>query len=306
MKSEKNILVAFLLNLVFSVVEAVGGIITGSVAILADAFHDMGDAASIGVSYFFEKKSKKAPDARYTYGYARYSVLGGLVMSLVLLLGSVAVICKSVLKLFDPTEIDYDRMIVFALLGICVNLCAAIATHKGRSLNQRAVRLHMLEDILGWIVVLIGAVAMRFTDLVIFDPVMSIAVALFILIGAFRGIGEAMRVFLERAPNGMDSEAVQHSVLEVEGVCEAHHIHVWTLDGTHAYATAHVVIKKEADTEAVKANIRRALGSMGVICVTLELEYEGEKCCERVCDTRKLTLEGQHSHSHHHHHAHHE
>lgn len=149
MKTERNIFIAFLLNLSFSVFEFIGGIITGSVAIMSDAVHDIGDAASIGISFFLEKKSKGKPDEKYTYGYARYSVVGGLITTLILLLGSVMVIYNAVNRIIEPTEIDYTGMIIFAVVGVCVNFCAAIFTREGGSLNQKAVNLHMLEDVLG-------------------------------------------------------------------------------------------------------------------------------------------------------------
>lgn len=178
MKTERNILIAFILNLAFSVFEFVGGIITGSVAIMSDAVHDIGDAASIGVSYFFEKKGE------------RYSLIGAFITTLTLLIGSSITIYNAIRRLFAPTEIHYEGMIVFAIVGVCVNLCAAFVTREGDSLNQKAVNLHMLEDVLGWIVVLVGAIVMRFTDFSLLDPVMSIGVSAFILINAIRNLKE--------------------------------------------------------------------------------------------------------------------
>ena len=170
MKTEKNILVAFILNLAFSVFEMVGGFFTGSVAIVSDAIHDIGDAASIGISYFLEKKSKKQPDEAYTYGYARYSVIGSVITTLILLFGSCVVIYNAIGRILSPTEINYNGMIIFAVVGVGVNLAAALFTRDGHSLNQKAVNLHMLEDVLGWIVVLIGALVMRFTGFTWLDP----------------------------------------------------------------------------------------------------------------------------------------
>ena len=186
MKTEKNILIAFLLNLGFSVFEFFGGIFTGSVAILSDALHDLGDAISIGISWYFERLSKKQPDKKYTYGYKRYSVLGGLITTTVLIVGSLIVIFNAISRVFNPVSINYNGMIIFALIGASVNLCAAFFTKDGDSLNQKAVNLHMLEDVLGWLVVLAGAVIMRFTDIKIIDPILSLVVAVFILINSIK------------------------------------------------------------------------------------------------------------------------
>ena len=164
MKSEKKILIAFILNSTFSIFEFFGGLFTGSVAILSDAVHDIGDAVSIGLSYFLEKKSRKEPDEVYTYGYARFSVLGSLITTLILVTGSIFVIINAIRKFLNPSQINYDGMIAFALIGVAVNFLAAYFTHGGKSLNQKAVNLHMLEDVLGWIVVLVGAIIMKITD----------------------------------------------------------------------------------------------------------------------------------------------
>ena len=212
MKTEKNILIAFILNLTFSVFEFVGGIFTGSVAILSDAVHDIGDATSIGASYFLEKKSKKQPDDNYTYGYARYSVIGSVITTLILLVGSILVIYNAISRIISPTEINYNGMIIFALVGVCVNFFAAFFTRHGDSLNQKAVNLHMLEDVLGWIVVLIGAIVMRFTSFSIIDPLMSIGVAVFIFINAFKNLKEAIDLFLEKTPHGISVEELREHI----------------------------------------------------------------------------------------------
>ena len=200
MKTERNILIAFILNFAFSIFEFIGGAITGSVAIVSDAVHDIGDAMSIGASYFLEKKSKKQPDETYTYGYARYSVMGGVITTFVLIFGSVAVIYNAILRIINPVEINYDGMIVFAIVGAVVNLAAAYFTREGDSINQKAVNLHMLEDVLGWVIVLVGAIIMRFTDIKIIDPIMSIGVAIFIFINAVNNLKEIVNLFMERLP----------------------------------------------------------------------------------------------------------
>ena len=125
MKSEKNILIAFILNLAFSIFEFIGGIFTNSVAIISDSIHDIGDAMSIGLSYFLEKKSKKQPDEVYTYGYARYSVIGGVITIFVLIFGSVAVIYNAILRIQNPVEINYDGMIIFAIVNTAIHIISS-------------------------------------------------------------------------------------------------------------------------------------------------------------------------------------
>lgn len=299
MKSEKKILVAFVLNFVFSVFEFFGGVFTGSTAILSDSVHDMGDAASIGISYLLEKKAKKQPDNRYTYGYARYSVLGSVMTTLILLFGSLMVIGHAIERLIHPTEIDYNGMILFAVLGFFVNLGAAWFTHGGDSLNQRAVNLHMLEDVLGWLVVLVGAVVMRFTGFVRIDSIMSIGVAVFILSHAIKTLKETIDLFLEKTPADLDVEEIKAHVGHVDGVLDVHHIHIWSLDGRAHYATMHVVTS--GDAHEVKEKIREELAEHGIPHATIETESEGEPCHCKHCHVEFEPGSGHHHHHHHHH-----
>ena len=198
MRTEKNILIAFLLNLSFSIFELFGGIFTNSVSILSDSVHDLGDAISIGVSYFLERKSKKKANNQYTYGYVRYSVLGGVITTTILLVGSLLVIYNAIKRLINPVDINYSGMLLFAVIGVALNFLAAFVTRNGDSINQRSVNLHMLEDVLGWIVVLIGAIIMNFTNINIIDPIMSIGVSAFILFHSLENLKRVLDIFLEK------------------------------------------------------------------------------------------------------------
>lgn len=300
MKTERNILIAFILNLCFSIFEFLGGIFTGSVAIVSDAVHDLGDAASIGISYFLERKSKKQPDSSYTYGYLRYSVLGGVITTLILLFGSAAVIYNAILRIISPAEINYNGMIIFAGFGVAVNFIAALVTKDGDSLNQKAVNLHMLEDVLGWVVVLIGAVVMRFTNFSIIDPLLSIAVAIFILINAIKTLKEILELLLEKIPHGIEIDEIKEHLLEIGGVLDVHHVHIWSMDGQNNYATMHIVTN--ANAGEIKEKVRHELAEHNIGHATLEIEAEGEHCHEQNCTVDTHT---HHGHHHHHHHGHH-
>ena len=300
MKTDRNILIAFILNLFFAVFEFFGGMITGSVAIVSDALHDLGDAASIGISYFLEKKSKRQPDETHTYGYGRYSVLGSVITTLILILGSCLVIYNAVRRILNPVEIHYDGMLIFAVVGVVVNLCAAFFTREGHSLNQKAVNLHMLEDVLGWIVVLLGAIVMRFTDFVLIDPLMSIGVAAFILIHGVKNLKRALDLFLEKTPQGIDVHEIREHLMHIDGVADVHHMHIWSMDGYHHYATLHV--KTGAEHHKIKDLIRKELAEHGITHATLELEGEKEYCHHETCHVEEAVSHGHHHHHHHHHH----
>jgi cobalt-zinc-cadmium efflux system protein len=296
MKTEKNILIAFILNLAFSIFEFIGGIFTGSVAIMSDAVHDIGDAISIGISYFLEKRSRKQPDDTHTYGYGRYSVVGSVITTLILLVGSCLVVYNAVSRIINPVEIHYDGMLLFAIVGVVVNLCAAFFTRDGHSLNQKAVNLHMLEDVLGWIVVLLGAIIMRFTDIALIDPILSIGVAGFILMNAVKNLKEAVDLFLEKTPHGVNIHEIREHIMEIPGVIDVHHIHLWSMDGHNHYATMHV--KTNAEHHRIKDQIRQELREHGIGHVTLELEGQDEHCHEEHCH---VEVHASSDHHHHHH-----
>lgn len=293
MKTERNILIAFILNLSFSIFEFFGGFFVNSVAILSDSLHDLGDALSIGISYFLEKKSKKKADEKYTYGYIRYSVLGGIITTTILLAGSVLVIIGSTRRLLNPVEINYSGMIVFAVIGVILNFVAAYVTREGDSINQKAVNLHMLEDVLGWVVVLIGAIIMNFTDIRMIDPLMSIGVALFLLFNALKNLRAVLDLFLEKAPSDINISELREHLLGIEGVEDIHHIHVWSIDGYNNYATMHIVTRVE-DIKGIKQMIRDELCEHNICHAVLETESE-------ICDDRECHFEAC-PHYHHHHH----
>lgn len=297
MKTQRNILIAFILNFSFAVFEYIGGLLTGSVAIISDSIHDLGDALSIGVSFFLEKKSRKDPDEKYTYGYVRFSVLGGFITVMILAAGSVLVIARAIGRIITPEPINYDGMIVFAVIGLVLNSAAAWITREGDSINQKAVNLHMFEDVLGWAVVLIGAVVMKFTDISLIDPIMSIAVSVFILVGALKGLREVVDLFLEKVPKGISTDEIKEHVGKIDGVKDVHHIHIWSMDGYSRYATMHVVT--DEDHGEIKKKIREELEEHGISHVTLELESGNEICTETECSGNEMHETGHHHHHHH-------
>ena len=293
-KTEKNILIAFILNIAFSIFEFIGGLFTSSVAILSDSLHDMGDAISIGISFFLEKKSKKKADKKYTYGYIRYSVLGGVITTSILLVGSTLVIIGAIKRIINPVDINYHGMIIFAILGVILNLIAAIITKDGDSINQKSVNLHMLEDVLGWIVVLIGSIIMNFTDITYIDSIMSIGVALFILYNAIKNLKKIVDIFLEKTPDDIDIDEVKKHLMEIKGVDDIHHIHVWSIDGINNYATMHIVSKSK-NISKIKSDIREELEEHNICHAILETE-------EDICDDKECHVEFKEASHHHHHH----
>lgn len=288
-KSTKNMLFAFILNFSFSIIELIGGFFTNSIAIMSDALHDFGDSLSIGTSLFLEKKSEGKPDATYTYGYARFSLIGALITALVLTVGSIFVVYNAVSRLIRPEEIKSGGMLILAVLGIVINGLAALKTSHSHSINEKTLNLHMLEDLLGWIAVLVGGIVIKFTEWYFIDPILSLCIAVFVLSHAIGHIKEVLSVFLEKAP--FDIEKVKSECLEIGGVLDVHHIHLWSLDGNAVLATLHVQIEKDGDYEEIRHSLHHKLEHLGIQHATVELEYER-------CQNTECVIE------HHHHHCH--
>lgn len=299
MKSDLKILVAFLMNFLFSIAEFIGGFFTHSVAISSDALHDLGDSLSIGISYILEKISKRPANSKYTYGFIRFSVLGSLVQTAVLFSGSVIVIYSSILRIINPVKIDYTGMMVMAVFGVVINFAAMLFTHGGKSLNQKAVSLHMLEDVLGWIVVLIGAIIMKFTDISYIDPILSIGVALFSLSYAIHIFIDAMNILLMKAPDDINSDEVIEHLKEIDGVEDVHHLHIWTFDGFAHNVTVHIVT--DGDLAAIKHAVRQELAEHGITHSTIEIERSDEHCDSHDCHPDTPHHDAHHHHHHHYH-----
>lgn len=271
MKTERNILIAFFLNLFFSLIEIFGGIYTGSIAILSDSVHDLGDSVSLGIAFLLEKKSKKNPDEIYTYGYARFSVLGAVITNTILIFSSLIVIYSAIKKIIEPNNVRSGYMIFFAAFGVIVNLFAFFFTRKADNLNQRAVNLHMLEDVLCWLAILTGTIVMKYTNIIYLDPIMSICMAVFVCINAIKGFKKILDLFLEKMPKGIFVDEIKSEIMEITGVVDLYHIHIRSVDGVVNCATMHVVTNGENE-KIIKKEIRKILCEKGISHVTLELE----------------------------------
>lgn len=273
---------AFFLNLFFAIVELVGGLLTNSVAILSDALHDFGDCLALGLSWYFEKVAKRKRNESFSYGYARFSVLGAIITSVVLVVGSVFIISETIPRLLNPVQPETEGMILLSILGLAVNGFAAYRLSRGESLNERAVYLHLLEDVLGWSATLIGAVVMHFTQFAMLDALISIGIAVFILFQVYRNLRRALKIILQATPSNVDLNKIHYSVKSIPGVLGMHDCHIWSMDGRRHIFTAHIVVKRMTLTEmeALKAEVKHSLEHLGIHHATLELEPEGSNCEE--------------------------
>ncbi|MGD8175091.1 cation diffusion facilitator family transporter [Marinimicrobium sp. ARAG 43.8] len=279
--SSRRIAWAFFLNLGFTVIEFIGGLLTNSTAIMADAVHDLGDSLSIGLSWVLAKFSGREASGSFTYGYRRFSLLGALINGLVLVAGSLWVLAEALPRLVDPQMPVVEGMLGLAVFGVTVNGYAAYKLSEGKTLNERVLNWHLLEDVLGWLAVLVVSVVMLFVDWPILDPLLSIGFTLFILINVARNFWETVRLFLQATPSPETRAEIERALEALPGVCGIHHLHFWSLDGEHHVLTAHLSVSglRTADeVRLLKERVSVALADYDLAHTTVELELEDEQC----------------------------
>jgi len=280
--SEQRIGTAFFLNLAFTLLEIAGGIWTNSIAVLSDALHDFGDSIALGLSWHFARVSKRRGDETFTFGYRRFSLLGALVMSIVLFAGGMVVLFEAIPRIISPESTNVPGMFALAIVGVLVNGIAALRMHGGRSVGERLVTWHFVEDVLGWVAVLVVSVVMWFREIPILDPILSIGITLYVLWNVAKRLKETLSILLQAVPADVDLARVEKTIREVGGVCDVHHTHIWTQDGEHHVLTAHVVAENTdsyANVSALRQTIKQELKRLGIQHATIEVEAkDGSEC----------------------------
>ncbi|MDL5376249.1 MULTISPECIES: cation diffusion facilitator family transporter [Exiguobacterium] len=273
-KASKNIKLAFIINLVFSIGEFIGGFLINSVAIMSDAIHDLGDALALGLSWFLQKFSNKKPDHNFTFGYNRFSLLGALINATILIIGSVYIFTQAIPLLFEPEHSNAQGMIWFAIFGVLLNGFAAFRLHKGKSVNEGVLSWHLLEDVLGWIAVLVVGIVLLFKDIHILDPILSIAIALFILVNVFRNLVKTMKILLGAVPDGIDIDEVKQKIEGIEEVISVQNLYVWSIDGEDNAMNLHLIVEEMnlKDSTIVKQKVKEVTSKLDIKHSTIELE----------------------------------
>jgi len=277
----KNLKFAFFLNAGFTIFELIGGFYVNSVAIVSDAVHDLGDTLSLGTSWYLQNKSKQKRDNKFSFGYKRFSLLGALINSLVLLGGSVYVIIEAVNRLLEPEHSDAQGMMIFAIVGVAVNGFAAWKLSKGTSMNEKVVSWHLLEDVLGWVAVLIVAIVLQFKDIHYLDPALSLLITSFILWNVGKRLKETLFIFLQGVPKEIDLEEIEDKLNQIPNIASLHHMHVWSLEGTDHVFTTHIKLKNINRFQQlldVKKQVKAVLQDYHFDHYTIETELDEETC----------------------------
>lgn len=281
-----NITVAFFLNLSFTIIEIIGGVLTNSLAILSDAIHDLGDTVALGFSWYMEKVSARKRDQRFSYGYKRFSLLAALINGVALAAGSLLILREAFPRLAAPEPVHAPGMLALAILGILVNGTAAWRLRRGKTMNEKVVSWHLLEDVLGWAAVLLISIVMLFREIPILDPLFSVLFSLYILWNVLKNLKQTMMIFLQSTPREIDIREIEKKIAALPGVNEVHDTHLWTMDGEFHVLTAHVVVEADMSKENIillKRRIREVIGGFEIQHATLEIERAGEECYLRDC-----------------------
>lgn len=301
--SAGNLKVAFALNLAFTVIEVIGGILTNSVAILSDAVHDLGDSMSLGLAWYFQRLSQRGRTPQDTYGYRRYALLGGLITGLVLVLGLGFVLWSAVHRLLAPEPVNAPGMILLAVIGVIFNGAAVLRVKGGSSLTEKVVTWHLIEDVLGWVAVLVGAVIMAIWDVPVIDPLLSIGISIFIIWNVVRSLRQVFEVIIQKVPASFDVEAFEREVLKHPKVISMHDTHSWSVDGEIHVLTTHLVMQTDASRDEMldaKSHVRKLLDEDTFEHVTVDVELQGELCV--IGSGRKGKTPCSHHDEDHHHH----
>ena len=284
-QSSRRIGWAFFLNLGFTIIEFIGGVLTNSTAIMADAVHDLGDSLSIGLSWVLSKLSQKPASASFSYGYRRLSLLGSLVNGVVLIAGSVWVLYQSIPRLSNPEMPVTEGMLLLSIFGIVVNGFAAYKLSAGKSLNERVLNWHLLEDVLGWVAVLIVSIVLTFYDWPILDPILAIGFTCFILANVVKSVLETFRLFLQGVPDESLVKQIESKLKNIPEFRDFHHLHLWSLDGEHHVLTVHIQLQSGLtlnDHKALKKRLSSELADLNLSHSTIEFEWHDEACRDHI------------------------
>jgi len=279
--ASKRIGWAFFLNVVFTIIEFIGGWLTNSTAIMADAVHDLGDSLSIGTSWGLNKLSDKDANRTFSYGYKRFSLLGALINGVVLTIGSVWILFEAIPRLAEPEMPQVEGMLLLSIFGMAVNGFAAYKLSEGNSLNERVLNWHLLEDVLGWVAVFIVSIVLMFKPWAILDPILSIGFTLFILFNVIRNLKQTLMLFLQATPDKAQLERIRDDLLSNEHVSDLHHFHIWSLDGERNVMTVHLVLVGDVSTEHIqtlKNDVQNSLKKYNFEHTTVEFEFADEQC----------------------------
>ncbi|MCW4454788.1 cation diffusion facilitator family transporter [Flavobacterium sp. MXW15] len=301
-RHEKPLWWALGLTALFLLVEVAGAFWTNSLALLSDAAHMATDTLALTIALVAVRLSRRPPDARRTYGYARLEALGAVANGGLLFVVAIYILWEAAARFRQPQDIASTGMLVVAVFGLVVNLVAMrlLAAGSGESLNIKGAYLEVWSDMLGSVAVIVGALVIRWTGWKLVDPILAVLIGLWVLPRTWVLLREALNVLLEGVPKGVVLADVEQAMRRHEGVAGVHDLHVWALASSTPALTAHVVMKDGQEPDALRRQLADLLHErFGIDHVTLQVEVDhcGDDCAE-------LKPQADHDHDHDHGHGH--
>jgi len=275
----KYLRIALILNACIVVIEILGGFWTNIIAILTDALHDTGDTISISLALYLQYYSRKGSDRKFTYGYRRFSLLGAIINGVIIIAGSIFLVLETIDRLNEPPDVKPIGMMVLAIFGIAVNGYATHLLKKGTSLNEKMAATHLMQDVLGWVAVLIVSVVMLFEYIPILDPILTIVVLIWILFNVLKAFAQTFKVILQATPEGVDPESIKSDLCQLPGIIGVDDMHIWSLDGEYNIASLHLQVNQMLtlkELSGLKEVIRDMLQQYKIEHVTIEFSTPQE------------------------------
>jgi cobalt-zinc-cadmium efflux system protein len=280
-KSAKYLWLALGLTSIFLIAEVVGGIISGSLALLSDAAHMLTDVSALAISLMAIHIAKRSADIKRTFGYYRFEILAAAFNAILLFLVAIYIIYEAYERLNRPADIQTFMMLIIASIGLVVNLVSMylLSGGKDHSLNIKSAYLEVWSDMLGSIGVIVGALIIRYTGLMWVDSIIAVAIGIWVLPRTWLLLKETLNILLEGVPDGIDLTAIKKTMLSIDGVVDIHDLHIWAVTSGKVNLTSHVVIKNDRDCEHVMSLVRNQLSSQ--FCIThTTLQHEYSKCSD--------------------------
>jgi cobalt-zinc-cadmium efflux system protein len=278
-ENRRALTAVLILTALFTVVEVVGGLITGSLALLADAGHMLSDVAALGVALFAFWLSGRPATPDRSFGYKRAEVLAALANGLALVVVSIWIFFEAYRRFFDPPEILGAPMLLVAVIGLIVNIVGAsiLARSSDGNLNTRGAMRHVIADALGSAGVIAAAGIIVLTGWTYADPIMSVLIGVLVLASSYGLLRDSLNVLLEATPRGIDANAVGNRMVSVPGVTEVHDLHIWTITSGFPALAAHVLVGADEDCHARRRDLERLLSrDFGIAHTTLQIDHVGD------------------------------
>ena len=276
--SGKNISITILLNMIITIGQIVGGLISGSVALLSDALHNFSDVISLVLSFISNRIAKRKPTEKHTYGFKRAEILSALINSATLIGVAIFLIIEGIERMLNPKQIDFDIVIWFALGSIVINFLSVVLLHKDskESLNVKSAYLHLLTDALTSVAVLVGGLLMKFFGIFRIDSILSVMIAVYLIYSSYSMLVESVKILMQFSPDDIDMDTICNRISALKNVENIHHVHIWRLNDKETIFEAHIDLKDDirlSNFQTILTEIEEILDDIGIYHSNIQPEY---------------------------------